>query len=124
MPTDRLAAKSCVRTAMDALYRFCVIVAGGALVLLSAVIPWGVFTRYVLNSAASLPEPMAILMTIVLTFFPVRPVAMVLSLIAFAASVGYVMALMQVPARIMAALLIVSNDKNVILLLINVLLLV
>ncbi len=57
------------RTAMDALYRFCVIVAGGALVLISAVIPWGVFTRYVLNSAASWPEPMAILLTIVLTFF-------------------------------------------------------
>ena len=37
--------------------------------LISAVIPWGVFTRYVLNSAASWPEPMAILLTIVLTFF-------------------------------------------------------
>src|SRR5712671_273050 len=58
-----------LRTAMDALYRFCAIVAGGALVLISAVIPWGVFTRYVLNSAASWPEPMAILLTIVLTFF-------------------------------------------------------
>jgi TRAP-type C4-dicarboxylate transport system permease small subunit len=55
--------------AMDALYRVCVVVAGGALVLISAVIPWGVFTRYVLNSAASWPEPMAILLTIVLTFF-------------------------------------------------------
>jgi TRAP-type C4-dicarboxylate transport system permease small subunit len=54
---------------MDALYRLCVGVAGGALVLISAVIPWGVFTRYVLNSAASWPEPMAILLTIVLTFF-------------------------------------------------------
>ena len=58
-----------LRAAMDALYRFCVIVAGGALVLISAVIPWGVFTRYVLNSAASWPEPLAILLTIVLTFF-------------------------------------------------------
>jgi len=38
-------------------------------VLISAVIPWGVFTRYVLNSAASWPEPLAILLTIVLTFF-------------------------------------------------------
>ena len=37
--------------------------------LISAVIPWGVYTRYVLNSAASWPEPMAILLTIVLTFF-------------------------------------------------------
>src|SRR5271169_47719 len=58
-----------LRTVMDALYRFCVVVAGGALVLISAVIPWGVFARYVLNSAASWPEPMAILLTIVLTFF-------------------------------------------------------
>jgi TRAP-type C4-dicarboxylate transport system permease small subunit len=53
---------------MDALYRLCVVVSGAALVLISAVIPWGVFTRYVLNSAASWPEPMAILLTIVLTF--------------------------------------------------------
>jgi TRAP-type C4-dicarboxylate transport system permease small subunit len=69
MLSDRLATKLRVRAAMDALYRFCVIVAGGALVLISAVIPWGVFTRYVLNSASSWPEPMAILLTIVLTFF-------------------------------------------------------
>jgi TRAP-type C4-dicarboxylate transport system permease small subunit len=57
------------RRAMDALYGVCVFVAGVALVLISAVIPWAVFTRYVLNSAASWPEPMAILLTIVLTFF-------------------------------------------------------
>src|SRR5215831_2119497 len=69
MPSDHLSAESPLRTAMDALYRLCVIVAGGALVLISAVIPWGVFTRYVLNSAASWPEPMAILLTIVMTFF-------------------------------------------------------
>jgi len=37
-------------------------------VLISAVIPWAVFTRYVLNSAASWPEPTAVLLTIVLTF--------------------------------------------------------
>src|SRR5271169_1631169 len=57
-----------LRAAMDALYWLCVVVSGSALVLISAVIPWGVFTRYVLNSAASWPEPMAILLTIVLTF--------------------------------------------------------
>lgn len=57
-----------LRAAMDALYSACVIVAGSALVLISAVIPYGVFTRYVLNSAASWPEPAAILMAIVLTF--------------------------------------------------------
>jgi tripartite ATP-independent transporter DctM subunit len=53
-----------------------------------------------------------------------RTVAMVMTLIAFASSVGYVMALMQVPARVMALLLTLSSDKNVILFLINILLLV
>ena len=57
------------RKAMDALYGACVLVAGTALVLSSAVIPWAVYTRYVLNRAASWPEPMAVLLTIVLTFF-------------------------------------------------------
>jgi TRAP-type C4-dicarboxylate transport system permease small subunit len=56
------------RRAMDALYRLCVIVGCVALVLISAIIPWAVFTRYVLNSAASWPEPLAVLLTIVLTF--------------------------------------------------------
>jgi TRAP-type C4-dicarboxylate transport system permease small subunit len=56
------------RKLMDALYLACVFVAGTALVLISAVMPWAVFTRYVLNSAASWPEPTAILLMIVLTF--------------------------------------------------------
>jgi TRAP-type C4-dicarboxylate transport system permease small subunit len=54
---------------MDWAYLVCVWLAGGALVLISAVIPWAVFTRYVLNSAASWPEMTAVLLTIVLTFF-------------------------------------------------------
>src|SRR5258708_30194620 len=58
-----------IRRAMDVLYRLCAIVAGGALVLITIVVPWGVFTRYVLHSAASWPEPMAILLSVVLTFF-------------------------------------------------------
>jgi tripartite ATP-independent transporter DctM subunit len=53
-----------------------------------------------------------------------RTVAMVMTLIAFASSVGYMMALMQVPAKITAFFLTVSHNKNVILLMINVLLLV
>ena len=58
-----------VRRGLDALYWACVVLAGTALVLISAVIPWAVFTRYQLNSAASWPEPFAVLLTIVLTFF-------------------------------------------------------
>jgi TRAP-type C4-dicarboxylate transport system permease small subunit len=57
------------RLAMDAVYRFCVVVAGSAMVLISVIVPWGVFTRYGLNSASSWPEPAAILLSIVLTFF-------------------------------------------------------
>lgn len=57
------------RKAMDLAYLLCVVIAGIALVLISAIIPWAVFTRYVLNSAASWPETTAVLLTIVLTFF-------------------------------------------------------
>jgi len=39
-----------------------------ALVLISAIIPWAVYTRYILNSAASWPEPLAVLLTIAVTF--------------------------------------------------------
>jgi TRAP-type C4-dicarboxylate transport system permease small subunit len=56
------------RRTMDYLYVLCVFIGCTALVLISAIIPWAVFTRYVLNSAASWPEPMAVLLTIVLTF--------------------------------------------------------
>jgi TRAP-type C4-dicarboxylate transport system permease small subunit len=54
---------------MDALYWACAGVAGSALVIIALVVPWGVYTRYVMDSAASWPEPMAILLSIVLTFF-------------------------------------------------------
>lgn len=54
--------------AMDALHHGLVFVAGVALVVITVIIPYGVFTRFVLNSAASWPEPMAILLMIVLSF--------------------------------------------------------
>lgn len=53
-----------------------------------------------------------------------RTVAMVMTLIACASSVGYVMALTQMPAKITAFFLTISSDKNVILFLINMLLLI
>ena len=53
---------------MDAIHRACVVVAGACLVVITLIIPWGVFTRYVLNSASSWPEPMAVLLMIVLSF--------------------------------------------------------
>jgi len=57
------------RRAMSFLYWGCWWISGIALVLISVIVPWGVFTRYVLNSASSWPEPAAILLTVVMTFF-------------------------------------------------------
>ena len=54
--------------AMDAIHGACLFVAGACLVVITLIIPYGVFCRYVLNSAASWPEPMAILLMIVLSF--------------------------------------------------------
>ena len=53
---------------MDWVNQACVFVAGVALVVITIIIPYGVFTRYVLNSASSWPEPFAILLMIVLSF--------------------------------------------------------
>jgi TRAP-type C4-dicarboxylate transport system permease small subunit len=58
-----------IRSLMNVLYALCMCFAGTALVLISAIIPWAVYTRYVLNRAASWPEPTAVLLMIVLTFF-------------------------------------------------------
>ena len=54
---------------MDVLYWACAGIASIALVVIAVIIPYGVYTRYVLNRAASWPEPIAILLAIVLTFF-------------------------------------------------------
>jgi TRAP-type C4-dicarboxylate transport system permease small subunit len=53
---------------MDLLNRACLFVAGACIVIITIIIPYGVFCRYVLNSAASWPEPMAVLLMIVLSF--------------------------------------------------------
>ena len=53
---------------MDVLHRLCMVVAGSCLVAITLMIPWGVFTRYVLESASSWPEPMAVLMMIWFSF--------------------------------------------------------
>ena len=42
--------------AMDAIHRACLFVCGVCLAVIAVIIPWGVFTRYVLNSAASGPS--------------------------------------------------------------------
>ena len=54
--------------AMEALYVACIAVSGVSLVVITLIIPYGVFMRYVLNRPASWPEPAAVLLMIVFSF--------------------------------------------------------
>jgi TRAP-type C4-dicarboxylate transport system permease small subunit len=56
------------RQAMEWLYIVCIVTAAVAMVVITTIIPYGVFMRYVVNSAASWPEPAGILMMIVFSF--------------------------------------------------------
>jgi len=60
--------KTAYRSAMEALYVICMTIAGVSLVVMTLAVPYGVFMRYVINSASSWPEPLAVLMMIVFTF--------------------------------------------------------
>ena len=54
--------------AMDVLHRICMIIAGTCLVVITVIIPWGVFTRYSLGFGSSWPEPLAVLLMIWFSF--------------------------------------------------------
>ena len=56
------------RRAMDWVYLACVGLAGASVAVITLVVPWGVFTRYVLNRGSAWPEPMAILLMVLFTF--------------------------------------------------------
>ncbi len=53
---------------MDRLYLACIWISGFAILAMSLIIPWGVFTRYVLGTGSQWPEPIAILLMMVFTF--------------------------------------------------------
>ncbi|MEJ5990615.1 TRAP transporter small permease [Ramlibacter sp. PS3R-8] len=54
---------------LDALYLACIWVSGIALLVMCTIIPIGVVARYVFGHGAQWPEPIAILMMVVFTFF-------------------------------------------------------
>jgi TRAP-type C4-dicarboxylate transport system permease small subunit len=54
--------------AMERLYLVCIVVSGAALVIITLIIPLGVFMRYALNDPLSWPEPAAILMMVLFSF--------------------------------------------------------
>lgn len=53
---------------MDIVYRISMWIAGIALLIMVAIIPLGIFARYVMNSALSWPEPIAIICMVTFTF--------------------------------------------------------
>jgi TRAP-type C4-dicarboxylate transport system permease small subunit len=53
----------------DQIYRACIGIAGMSVLVMTLIIPWGIFARYVLGSGSSWPEPTAILLMVVFTFF-------------------------------------------------------
>ena len=61
--------KNTVLRVNDMLYRVCIGIAGLSVLTMTLIIPWGIFARYVLGSGSSWPEPVAILLMVVFTFF-------------------------------------------------------
>ena len=53
---------------MEALYLVCIVISGAAMVVITLIIPLGVFMRYVMNSALSWPEPASVIMMVAFSF--------------------------------------------------------
>lgn len=53
----------------DGLYNACIWISGTSILIMSLIIPWGIFTRYVLGTGSRWPEPISILLMVVFTFF-------------------------------------------------------
>ena len=60
--------KATYAKAMDALYLLCMIIAGISLMVMTIIIPVGVYFRYMLNSALAWPEPLCVLLVVLFTF--------------------------------------------------------
>jgi TRAP-type C4-dicarboxylate transport system permease small subunit len=52
----------------DGVYLACIWIAGIAIAAMSVIIPWGIFTRYVLGTGSQWPEPIAIQLMVLFTF--------------------------------------------------------
>jgi tripartite ATP-independent transporter DctM subunit len=123
---EPIPLRQAARTAVEALWGL------GTMVIILGGILGGIFTA---TESASIACVYAFLVTMfiyrdyrwrdlhLLVHRTVKTVGMVMILIAFASGFGYIMALMQLPARATEFFLTISDNKYVILLLINLLLL-
>src|SRR5262245_11860572 len=60
--------KKAYQAAMEWLYILCIGVAGVVMLVMTIIIPYGVFMRYAVNSPASWPEPAGILLMVLFSF--------------------------------------------------------
>ena len=63
-----MTVKTIYARAMESLYLACIVVSATALVLITLVIPYGVFMRYAMSSASSWPEPFSVLAMVLFSF--------------------------------------------------------
>ena len=56
------------RRAMQWLYLACIVLSGTAMVIITLIIPFGVFMRYVMNNPQGWPEPAAVVMMVMFSF--------------------------------------------------------
>ena len=63
-----MSAKQRYAQTMEWLYIFCVVLSGTALVVITLIIPLGVFMRYSMNSPLSWPEPASVIMMVMFSF--------------------------------------------------------
>lgn len=61
--------KNTILSFNDGLYNLCIWISGTSIFIMSLIIPWGIFTRYVLGTGSQWPEPISILLMVVFTFF-------------------------------------------------------
>ncbi len=58
-----------IHSLLDRAYLACVWIAGLSILCMSIIIPWGIFSRYVLGTGSQWPEPVSILFMVIFTFF-------------------------------------------------------
>ena len=63
-----MTLKQAYAQAMEWLYMACIVLSGAALVVITLIIPYGVFMRYAMNNPQSWPEPAAVVMMVFFSF--------------------------------------------------------
>ena len=63
-----MSAKQRYQQVMEWLYVACILISGTAMVVITLIIPLGVFMRYVMNNPLSWPEPASVVMMVMFSF--------------------------------------------------------